>query len=162
MAFEAEDEEFSIKLLSNTVLFSGLNKQYLKSILPSCQKLQFPENTIIIQEGTSPEGIFVLMQGRVEVLKKKLELEENYRLAELGIGQCFGEMAVIDQSPRSASVRTIEPTTVLKISINNIDHLAVINMTIYATILKNIAIDLSKRLRYANELLSLRSENTSK
>lgn len=160
MLKEQEDEQYILKLFSNTAVFSGLSKIHLKNILPFSQKIQYPPNTYILREGSEADGFFIIVQGRVEVLKTRIDTHQEYRLSELGTGQCFGEIAVIDQSPRSASIKAIEPTIVLKISIDNIDRIAEMDNLVYVVLLKNLAIDLSKRLRYSNELLVLRVKET--
>lgn len=159
MFIESEEEQYLLKVLSNTSIFAGLTKIHLKNILPLAQKIQFPIETFIIKEGDIADGLFVIIQGRVEVLKKSApDNNKLQKIADLGTGQSFGEIALIDQSPRSASIRTLEPTTVLKISINNIDKIASLDNQIYATLLKNIAMDLSRRLRYANDMVILQSK----
>jgi CRP-like cAMP-binding protein len=64
-----------------------------------------------MREGDSGVGAFVIRSGRVEVLQKRGG--ETVKLAELGPGDFFGEMALLDEFPRSATVRALEPTTVL-------------------------------------------------
>ena len=56
-------------------------------------------------------GAFIIRSGRCEVLQRRGG--EQVRLGELGPGDFFGEMALLDEFPRSATVRAIEPTTCL-------------------------------------------------
>lgn len=157
---ETEEEQYLLKLLCNTSIFSGLTKNHLKNILPFAQKLQFPADSFILTEGSPADGMFIIAQGRVEVLKMNSETKQYHQLSELSTGQVFGEISVIDQSPRSASIRAKEDTIVLKISIANIDLIAEIDSLIYTVLLKNLVMDLSQRLRYLNELLVLRTKES--
>jgi len=71
------------------------------------QERRFAGGETIFSEGDGSEEAFVISQGRVEVLKGQAENE--LRLAVLGPGDVFGEMGLLDERPRSATVRTLEP-----------------------------------------------------
>ncbi len=71
----------------------------------------FAEGEIIISEGDSSNCAFILDEGRVEVLKDRDGIQK-VRLAVLEEGELFGEMGLVDNSPRSATVRALSPCTV--------------------------------------------------
>src|SRR5688572_27454 len=64
-----------------------------------------------MREGDSGVGVFIVRSGRAEVLQKRGG--EMVKLGDLGPGDFFGEMALLDEFPRSATVRAVEPTTCL-------------------------------------------------
>ncbi|HEY9595061.1 MAG TPA: HD domain-containing phosphohydrolase [Spirochaetia bacterium] len=69
----------------------------------------------IIEELAEADRFFIIDQGKIEITKR-LESGEQLVLAVRGDGDFFGEMALLDARPRSASARAVEPTTVLEIS----------------------------------------------
>lgn len=71
---------------------------------------EFPKNTVIVREGDRTDSLYIVVSGRVKIYVS--EEGKEVVLAESGPGEYFGEM-VLDEGPRSASVKTLEPTTFL-------------------------------------------------
>ena len=76
------------------------------------------------------------------------------RVALLGANDAFGEMSIIDMQPRSATVRALAPSRLLKISTEEMDALYRHDLKSYTRIVLNIARDLSRRLRVTDGLLA--------
>jgi len=95
------------------ILF-GLPEDDLEALARAAIQRNFPAGAMICQEGKPGEAIYFIVSGRAEVVKEFDETHER-KLRELESGDYFGEMAVLEQGPRTASVRTLEPTTVLEI-----------------------------------------------
>jgi cAMP-binding proteins - catabolite gene activator and regulatory subunit of cAMP-dependent protein kinases len=95
--------------------------------------------------------MFVLEQGRVVILKRWKEKE--YLLRYFGKGDCFGEMALIDMGPRSASVLAVEDCQAIEISAESLYELYKKDLEQFTLIQMNIARELSRRLRAADERL---------
>ena len=66
--------------------------------------------TALVREGEEGNTFFVIVEGRVAVRKSALDI------AELGAGQCFGEISYLSSRPRSASVTALEPSCVLQVN----------------------------------------------
>ena len=75
----------------------------------------YPQGDVIFKQGSTGRTAYILQKGRVEIIR---ELEDGSEkvLATIGAGAMFGEMAVIDDSPRMATARTLEPTTVIVVT----------------------------------------------
>ena len=71
---------------------------------------EFPKNTVIVREGDRTDSLYIIVSGRVKIYVS--EDGKEVVLAESGPGEYFGEM-VLDEGPRSASVKTLEATTFL-------------------------------------------------
>jgi CRP-like cAMP-binding protein len=97
--------------------------------------------------------MFVVMSGEMEV-QKRSQSGVDARVALLGPGDWFGEMSILDVQPRSASVRSLAPSRLLKISASDLDALYRHDTKAYALIVLNIARELSRRLRVADGLLA--------
>jgi CRP/FNR family transcriptional regulator, cyclic AMP receptor protein len=92
----AENEH--LEALASVPLFSGLTKHQLRSILRSSQKVEFSPGSDLVKQGDQGKGCFVLTQGEASV-----NVDGN-EVAKLASGSYFGEMAVLDGGPRSATV----------------------------------------------------------
>jgi len=91
-------------VLAGVPFFEGLSQKTLKSIASSGKELSFKEGSAIVSEGGMGLGFYLILDGKAEVRSK------SKVLATLGKGQFFGEMALIDEKPRSADVIAVAPT----------------------------------------------------
>jgi len=132
-------------MLKNIPLFASLNDQELTAIEKVAVKKTFPKNTILLSEGDSTDALYVIYEGKVKVTIDDNEGKEVI-LSMLGPGEYFGEMALLDDEPRSASVTTKETTQLLIISKNDFMDLFSSNPIAF-----NLLKDLIKRLREANK-----------
>ncbi len=73
---------------------------------------KYPKNTIIVSEGDSTDGLFIVLEGRVKIFVSDEDGHEVV-LGTHGPGEYFGEMALLDAGPRSASVITLEPSQMI-------------------------------------------------
>ena len=97
--------------LRKVPLFQDLDDRSINAIANAVVEQSYSPGQIIMREGDSGVGAFIIRSGRVEVLQKRGG--SDVKLAEMGPGDFIGEMALLDEFPRSATVRAVEPTTVL-------------------------------------------------
>jgi CRP-like cAMP-binding protein len=102
-----------VLFLKSAPLFAAIEGEELAALADIALEHAFQPGEIIFEENQAPHHLYVLVQGKVEVFRRVDSKERS--LAYLGEKECFGEMAILDDQPRSASVRAAEPTTVLKI-----------------------------------------------
>jgi CRP/FNR family transcriptional regulator len=102
------------ELLSRAPLFARLERRSLKKLAALCVPREYEADTEIISEGDTGLGLFIITGGRVEVSKG--EGEDRVQVAVLERGALLGEMALIDDQPRSASATAVEPTRCLLIT----------------------------------------------
>lgn len=86
-------------------LFSQLDQKTLARLERMSRERTFESGEEIVRQGDEGSGAFVIVSGRVEVVR------DGHKLAELGPGGFFGEMALLDNYRRSATVRALETTT---------------------------------------------------
>lgn len=103
-----------VDLLKDAALFRSLQPNELNLIARSTRLEAFPAGKAIIREGRVGTAFFVIISGRVEVVKD-IDGPSPVVLAYFGPGDFFGEIASIKHLPRSASVRAIEDTQCLVI-----------------------------------------------
>lgn len=101
-----------VELLRNVELFSDLKEREIKSLAEFCVKRLFEKGQPLVKQGDSGLGLYILVSGKVKIVKKTSTGEE-LEIAVLGPGDFFGEMTVLDSSPRSANVIALEDTDCL-------------------------------------------------
>lgn len=99
-----------IELLKRAPLFSGCSKSELRALARSADELDLREGTVITREGRPGREFFVLISGTADVTKK------GKSVAQLGGGDWFGEIALLTDSPRTATVTATSPVDVLVIT----------------------------------------------
>ncbi|MFP6607808.1 MAG: Crp/Fnr family transcriptional regulator [Myxococcota bacterium] len=96
-------------------LFSRVAEADLENIAALLIERRYPKNSVIIEEGLAGDYMYVIRSGRVKVTKASDDGREKI-MDFLESGAFFGEMALLDQAPRSASVRTLEPSVLAALS----------------------------------------------
>jgi CRP/FNR family transcriptional regulator, cyclic AMP receptor protein len=117
---------------------------------------EYPPGRVIIEEGSRGTSAFIILSGTAEVFKKSGDREVT--LATLGIGQVFGEMGLIEDRPRSASVRSKSELRVRMIDRKHFNHLLPTKPAVLIPIMKS----LFERLRQASDMLAEKAEEEGK
>ena len=138
-----------IQLLQAMPIFGGISEEMLQFLIDRAAIVEKAPEEYFFREGEKADAMFVLEKGEVAVSKQWNG--EEFRLEKLSQGDCFGEMALIDLSPRSASVMAIEPSAAIAINYTNMLDLHMHNLEQFTLIQMNIARELSRRLRLADE-----------
>ncbi len=99
------------EIIRNIEFFSGLDNKTLRRIEEVALVCQFEPGETIVKEGELGLGMYVVISGKLEVVKRLPS--GKLKLAELGPSQFFAEMSLIDDKPRSATVITLETTECL-------------------------------------------------
>lgn len=140
-----------IELLQAMPIFGGISGETLQFLIDCASIVEKTAAEHFFREGEKADAMFVLESGKVAVSKQWNG--QDHLLKELSQGDCFGEMAVIDLSPRSASVMAIEPCSAIAIDYANMLDLHMHNLEQFTLIQMNIARELSRRLRLSDEQL---------
>lgn len=134
-------------------LFGGLEGARLDSVLSVLGEDTFPVGEVLFKEGELGRTLFVVLEGEVEVLRHSADGKE-ISIVKLGPGEVFGEMALVELQPRSATVRVTKKLRAL--SLTNPDLYALYKGDTYAYVLllQNICRMLSRRLRKADSRIA--------
>jgi len=140
-----------IELLQRMPVFGALRQDTLQFLLEQARVKAVPAGQYFFREKDPADFLYVLETGRVAVIKAWKDGE--FELRELGRGDCFGEMALMDFFPRSASVRALAdceaialgPTDLLRLFERDAEQFALIQM--------NMGREVSRRLRESDEQL---------
>ncbi|WP_437854438.1 cyclic nucleotide-binding domain-containing protein [Sorangium sp. So ce363] len=134
-------------------LFGGLGDHVLQGLADTLELLDLEPGAVAFREGDSGREMFVLLSGEMEVLKRS-KRDVEARIAVLGPNDWFGEMSILDVMPRSATVRAIAPSRLLRVTAHDLDALYRRDLKSYTLLVLNIAREMSRRLRVADSLLA--------
>ncbi len=135
----------NVDFLRRVRMFQELDDHTLREIGNAVVEQRWEAGQEIVRQGDTGVGMFIVRSGKVEIVQDRAGQREKLR--DLGPGEAFGEMALLDEFPRSATVRAVEPTTCLGITRW---HFRGILESHPAIALKLLPI-LTKRLRAAEE-----------
>ncbi len=129
-------------MLNQVEIFSGLSDAELEIIADSCISRSYPKNTVIINEDDFADSLYVIEAGRVKVYCSDKNGKE-FIMNTMGSGEYFGELALLDDEKRSASVRTLDKSMFLIMYKDEFNKVLDEQPNIARTLIKN----LTKRVR---------------
>ena len=100
-----------IDFLRKVPLFEDMDDHTLREVANAAVEQKWEAGQEIVRQGDTGVGMFVIRSGRVEVVQQRDGKAE--KINEIGAGGFFGDMALLDEFPRTATVRAVEPTTCL-------------------------------------------------
>jgi eukaryotic-like serine/threonine-protein kinase len=136
------------RLKGRNILFADFSEADLANVMQVSRQETFQTGDTILQEGTGGSTMYVVVRGRVSV--RKMAGTKPVEIKRVSKGECFGEMAVISQMPRSATVVALETTEVVAISGA---VLRSANQVLCMKLYRNIASLLADRVRQKDEQL---------
>lgn len=144
--------ENMITFLLTTPMFEDLEPKEISEITHIVQTLKFMSGDTIFSEGEPGNAWYTLYSGEVTVLKQSDSGEKSIKV--LGPHSCFGEIAVLDGLPRSATIRTTKDSIVLRIPIDKFRDLLNEDHLVAYKLVKHMALMLASRQRASTEALS--------
>jgi serine/threonine protein phosphatase PrpC/CRP-like cAMP-binding protein len=145
---KTQDVVEKLDVLREIPLFRHLNYKELVKVLNLTRPRNYERDEVIIEEDADGEEFFIILSGGVDVSKN------GRSLTHLGARVHFGEMALIDQSPRSATVTAEQPTRTLSLSRKAFFSLVRTEPVLGSKLLWSFVQVLSHRLRLANDVIS--------
>ena len=138
-----------IAALQGMPIFGAIRAEAIAALVEMSAIVAVPKDRFFFREGDKAESMYVLETGEVAVLKDWGG--EQHLLGRLHQGDCFGEMALLDLFPRSASVLAVADCTAIELTTASLFRLYETDLEQFALIQMNIARELSRRLRVADE-----------
>ena len=132
--------------LRRVPLLSSLNEQQLETLAAGSARRNFPKGRTIVSEGEPSQSLYILLSGRAKVQRSDSEGKEVI-LAVLGSGDFFGEMSLIDEAPRSASVITLESCDFMAINKDSFKSMLLQSNEMCMAVMKGLV----RRLREADK-----------
>jgi len=105
----------STTVLKSLPMFAGFSAEQMRSLAAMVTRRSAPRGSAIMHEGDAVDSLYIVISGRLKVMMGEADGKETI-LSILGPGEFFGEMGLIDDNPRSASVVAIEPCELLAVA----------------------------------------------
>jgi CRP-like cAMP-binding protein len=145
--------EQALELLSKISLFSGLQETYLRRIAGLGLEETYTPNALIFSEGAQGDKVYLILSGAVRISRTVPGMGEE-ALAVLRAGTYFGEMALIDDFPRSADARAHEECRLFVIRKEDLEDLLFVDRDLAYDLLWSFVRTLSSRLRETNNKMT--------
>jgi len=156
MLFWRGDMQNPQQALSNMNLFRGLAPEGLDRIAAIAGEESHDAGGFVFREGEVGDKLYLILEGKIRISRDLPGMGEE-ALAVLGPGEAFGEMSLIDDTPRSADARVHERVRLLVITREAFEDLLFIHKDLAYEILWNFIKTLSGRLREANDKMAFMS-----
>jgi glutaminase len=137
-------------VLASQELLAGLSDAELRAVQRVAELQPVSSGQTVFRTGDAADAMFFVLAGSVSV-RVPLASGRSHRLSTLGAGVAFGEMAILDAQPRSADIVADEDSALARLSVDDLQALAVEHPNLAATLYRNLSVALSRRLRSANE-----------
>ncbi|MDX2226606.1 MAG: cyclic nucleotide-binding domain-containing protein [Verrucomicrobiae bacterium] len=141
-----------VKLLRDLLIFKGLNELELKHLSKLFKQKLFRQGEPVFEEGAVNDELYVIMRGKIDVI---IDGAKKIKIATLSAGSVFGEIAFLNQSPRTATTTAAENSIVLIIQRQNFDKLVETQSHLGMIVFRNLALDLSRKLIQQNKTVQM-------
>jgi CRP/FNR family transcriptional regulator, cyclic AMP receptor protein len=126
-------QDVKIEALRRTPLFEGLSRKELTQLARVSEDMEIPEGQVLTKEGELGHEFFVIVEGEVDVTRK------GRHLGKRGGGDFIGEIALIEQVPRVATVKATTPLRVFVLTSTDFHHLLEESPTVERKVLRALA-----------------------
>jgi CRP-like cAMP-binding protein len=148
-----ENKKDVTALLTQVPIFQGLSKNQLREFAKIAHVRQYRAGETVFWKGEPGVGMYIVQKGKVAVFVGEDPTHPDYVLATLQDGDFFGELALLDDSPRSASVAAIEPTELIGIFRPDLFSLFERRPALGVLVLRQLAQMVGERLKHTNVAL---------
>ena len=156
--FKSDDDDHNksiVDILKKVPLFQHLTKRELKIISKLVYRRVYHSGEYIFQMHQPGAAMFIVKRGSVNILLPGPEQTETL-LATLGAGTFFGELALLDNSPRSATAKSAETTETITFFRSEFNRLLNMYPSVGIKVMKQLALIIGQRLKATNEQISVR------
>ena len=141
----AASSAVSTTVLKSVPMFSGFSPDQLRALVTMIMRRAAPRGTAVLREGGPADCLYVVVSGRLKVLMGEADGKETI-LSIIGPGEFFGEMSLIDDNPRSATVIAIEACELLALTRRDFRKCLVENSNLAMAVMRVLV----RRLREAD------------
>lgn len=137
------------ELLSRNPLFEGLPYRTIGRLLPRMFEKVYEPGDVVFRSGDPGRGLFIVLDGEVEVIRHAEDGTNIERLALYGGNTAFGELALIDEHPRAATARVLKPTRMLILYRSDFESLSTGDPQVAMALARNLLRVLARYARSA-------------
>ncbi len=139
---------------AHSPLMRNLDRHMLRRLRRCLSRVSFKQGDVVVMQGSSPDGAYFVASGRVDVMIDLPGTERKRKVQSLASGSVFGEMALIDPNPRSATIIAVEPTMCYCMSSQTFERLKTEQPDIVFALLAAATMIFAERLRATNKMLA--------
>jgi len=137
--------------MKNHAIFKSLTKEEYDKLIKIFTEKKIPKNTVLIKEGDSGDSAFLLIEGKVSIVKETIYGEDYVvTIIEAGGDEFFGEINLIDKGKRTSTITAIEDSVILEVTSDTLKNFMDNNPTIGYKILWYMTHSLARHLRKAD------------
>jgi CRP/FNR family transcriptional regulator, cyclic AMP receptor protein len=140
-----------LSMLQGMPIFGGVNETTLDLLLENASIIEAKKDHCFFEEGDLDNSIYILERGRVAIYRTWQN--QLYMLRELNVGDCFGEMALMDCKPRSAAVKALDDCCAIQVRAAQLADLYRQDHQQYLLIYMNLGREVCRRLSEADQRL---------
>jgi CRP/FNR family transcriptional regulator, cyclic AMP receptor protein len=148
-----------VQFLKTVPFFDQLSNRQLKNVSDIMFERTYDIDETIFEEGQPGAALFLILDGKIAI--EICRETSTTRLAVLDTGAFFGEMALLDETPRSATARALERTRTLALYRNDLNGLVHRDAKTACQIYRSLAGMIGDRLRLTNELVQVQTPPTT-
>ena len=127
------NQDTKVQALKSAPLFEGLSRAELVQLAKVSEDVEVPAGTVLCREGEAGREFFVIVDGQVEITRK------GKRVAARGSGDFFGEIALLEETPRMATVTAKTPLRFFVLTRRDFRHLVDVNPRVERKVLRALA-----------------------
>ena len=146
-----ENPEEVVSILSQISIFGGISDAQQQEIFSRLQVGTVKKGEFVFQKGDEPSHIYIVESGLIELFIP--DREHTIEKKRLGVGECFGQVAVMSIHQHTISAVALEDTTLIVLSRRALYQLHQEDIHLFAMLMMNIARELARRLQFTDELL---------
>ncbi len=146
-------ENETVLTLKQVPVFRGLTKREYREVEKLIHERTYKPEETVFKENAPGEGMYIILSGKVEICMNGSDPNKNI-LAELGNGEFFGELSLLDDDIRSATAVSVDHSRLLGFFRPDLFSLLERNPELGNKLLLNLARVIGKRLRKTNDLLT--------
>ena len=144
------EKDISFRSMS---ILNSIAKEHLDLIESEMQLLEYDDGDIVFRQEERADALYFISRGQVVIQVQSSEVSKN----DLGVlcpGAVFGEMAILDGKPRSASIIALGKMSCLRLKIDSLEKIAKTHPDTRNALMASLGVELSKRIRVANRALT--------
>jgi len=124
MIKKTAEQRSRIKLrLSQSFMFSALDDKEQEIVIDAMEEKQFEHGAFVIQQGETGDHLYVVDSGSLDCFKQTSKDSEPKKVKEYVPGESFGELALLYNAPRAATVKVVEPATLFSLDRETFNHI---------------------------------------
>ncbi len=158
---KAKVERNIVEVLKKVPIFEELSRRELQNIGRIAYQRHYHENEVIIHEAQAAAGMYIIMEGEVKVTKTS-EDGTVFHLSTFGDGAFFGDVGLLDNAPRAATVTAIRDSKIIGFFRPELLQLINSNPKLASKVLFKLAQVLAERLRFTNDRLEKAQEESDR